>query len=335
MTETYFAHAYEKGVDSQPRKTNIVASLVRDRYVADAVVILEHTPRRAARAVLKAVESANANLLNNSKVSIDPKTIRIARIFVTSGTRMRRYKPASRGRALPYEKISSNIFVEVAGEEKVKKATSEDKKTAEKLKTIEAQLDDYEDKIGSYLVKVSACELSEADGQEVNKLLHSIGDFERIGDNAVSIERVLSQMQDKEKTFSAASMHELQVLSTAVMDIMNMTVEVFNTNDVELAAKIEPLEQVIDGLAAKIKKRHIKRLKTGECTVERGIDLSDILTNMKRISDYCSNVAVCVIQIAHATFETHSYLRKIRYTNQPEFISDFEDYKDKYNINEN
>ena len=121
MADTYFAHAYEKGIDSQPRKVSIVASLVRDRYVADAVVILEHTPRRAARAVLKAIESANANLLNNSKVSIDPKTIRIARIFVTSGTRMRRYKPASRGRALPYEIISSNIFVEVAGEEKVKK----------------------------------------------------------------------------------------------------------------------------------------------------------------------------------------------------------------------
>ena len=118
---TYFAHAYEKGIDSQPRKTSIVASLVRDRYVADAVVILENTPRRAARPVLKAIESANANLLNNSKVSIDPKTIRIARIFVTSGTRMRRYVPASRGRALPFEKISSNIFVEVAGEEKVKK----------------------------------------------------------------------------------------------------------------------------------------------------------------------------------------------------------------------
>ena len=130
MAETYFAHAYIKGVDCQPRKTNIVASLVRDRYVADAVVILEHTPRRAARAVLKAIESANANLLNNSKVSIDPKTIRIARIFVTSGTRMRRYKPASRGRALPYEIISSNIFVEVAGEEKVKKAA--DKADAKK-----------------------------------------------------------------------------------------------------------------------------------------------------------------------------------------------------------
>ena len=121
MSETHFAHAYIKGTDNQPRKTSIVASLVRDRYVADAVVILENTPRRAARAVLKAVESANANLLN-SGVSIDPRTVRIARISVTAGTRIRRYVPASRGRALPFEKISSNIFVEVAGEEKEKKA---------------------------------------------------------------------------------------------------------------------------------------------------------------------------------------------------------------------
>ena len=131
MSETHFAHAYIKGVDNQPRKTSIVASLVRDRYVADAVVILEHTPRRAARAVLKAVESANANLLN-SGVSIDPKTIRIARISVTAGTRIRRYVPASRGRALPFEKVSSNIFVEVAGEEKVKKSADESAAKAEK-----------------------------------------------------------------------------------------------------------------------------------------------------------------------------------------------------------
>ena len=139
MAETYFAHAYEKGIDSQPRKTNIVAALVRDRYVSDAVVILEHTPRRAARAVLKAVESANANLLNNSKVSIDPKTVRIARIVVTSGTRMRRYVPASRGRALPFEKISSNIFVEVAGEEKVKKNAKETTSEAKAKKVEKAE----------------------------------------------------------------------------------------------------------------------------------------------------------------------------------------------------
>ena len=128
---TKTAHAYIKGIDSMPRKTNIVASLVRDRYVADALVILEHTPRRAARAVMKAIESAKANLLN-SGASIDPKTIRIARISVTSGTRIRRYVPASRGRALPFEKVSSNIFVEVAGEEKVKKAEPKAEKSAKK-----------------------------------------------------------------------------------------------------------------------------------------------------------------------------------------------------------
>ena len=126
---THFAHAYIKGIDSMPRKTNIVASLVRDRYVADAIVILENTPRRAARSVLKALDSAKANLLN-SGVSIDPKTIRIARISVTAGTRIRRFVPASRGRALPFEKVSSNLYVEVAGEEKAKKvdtAKKEDK----------------------------------------------------------------------------------------------------------------------------------------------------------------------------------------------------------------
>lgn len=117
---TKTAHAYIKGIDSMPRKTSIVASLVRDRYVADAVVILENTPRRAAKAVRKAIESATANLLQSG--SIDTKTIYINRISVTAGTRMRRYVPANRGRALPYEKVSSNIFVEVCGEEKAKKA---------------------------------------------------------------------------------------------------------------------------------------------------------------------------------------------------------------------
>ena len=122
------AHAYIKGIDAQPRKVSIVASLVRDRYVADAVVILENTPRRAAKPVMKAIQSAAANLINSG--SIDTKTIAISRISVTAGTRMRRYVPASRGRALPYEKISSNIFVVVVGDEKVKKAApkAEDKK---------------------------------------------------------------------------------------------------------------------------------------------------------------------------------------------------------------
>ena len=130
---TKSAHAYIKGVDSQPRKVSVVASLVRDRYVADAVVILENTPRRAAKAVRKAIESANANLLSNNS-NIDTKTIAISRISVTAGNRMRRYVPASRGRALPYEKISSNIFVEVVGEEKAKKTAEKAEKADKKEK---------------------------------------------------------------------------------------------------------------------------------------------------------------------------------------------------------
>lgn len=128
--KTVKAHAYIKGVDCQPRKTNIVASLVRDRYVADAIVILENTPRRAALPVKKAVESAKANLLNCH--SVDTKSIAISRIVVTAGTRMRRYVPASRGRALPYEKISSNIFVEVVGKEKAKKTAPKAEEKKEK-----------------------------------------------------------------------------------------------------------------------------------------------------------------------------------------------------------
>ena len=126
---THFATAYIKGIACQPRKTSVVASLVRNRTVADAIVILENTPRRAALPVRKAIESANANLLN-SGVSIDPKTIRVNRLSVTAGTRFRRYVPASRGRALPFEKIKSNIFVEVCGEEKVRNNTANTANTA-------------------------------------------------------------------------------------------------------------------------------------------------------------------------------------------------------------
>jgi len=128
---TKFAHAYIKGIDSMPRKTAIVADLVRDRYVQDAIVILNNTPRRAARLVRKAIESANANLLQ-SGASLDSKTIRISKISVTAGTRIRRYMPASRGRALPFEKVKSNIYVEVAGDEKVKPAEKKEAKKSDK-----------------------------------------------------------------------------------------------------------------------------------------------------------------------------------------------------------
>ena len=136
MSDYHFATAYIKGIKCQPRKTNVVAGLVRNRTVDDAVVILENTPRRAALPVKKAIESAKANLLNSGS-PVDARTIFVNRLVVSSGTRMRRYKPASRGRALPYEIISSNIFVEVAGKEKVRAKKTEKAEKPDEKKTDE------------------------------------------------------------------------------------------------------------------------------------------------------------------------------------------------------
>ncbi|MBQ3274027.1 MAG: Na/Pi cotransporter family protein [Christensenellaceae bacterium] len=233
---------------------------------------------------------------------------------------------------------SANVTYKMADKAKgsVDKAVSLinsfDAKVFAKLTHDESKLDEYEDFLGSYLVKVAACEISADDSTTVTKLMHVIGDFEHTGDNAYAIGMTLEEMNDKEIIFSDQTKHELKVIASALSDITELTVRVFKENDLALAAHVEPLEQVIDDLAARIKKRHIKRLKTGECTADKGIYLTDLLTHIKRISDYCSNVAVCVIQIASSTFETHSYLHSIKYTNQPEFLSDFDSYKNKYSI---
>jgi len=200
------------------------------------------------------------------------------------------------------------------------------------LGKIETKIDRYEDQINSYLVKVSSLDMTPQDGQTVTKLFHTVGDFERISDNAAAIGNTLEKMHEKKAAFTDETKKELGVISSALNDITDMTLEVFTNDDAELARKIEPLEQVIDDLAARIKKRHVMRIKKGTCTVENGISLSDILTNMRRVSDYCSNIAVCIIQIHKATYETHSYLQKVKYTNQPEFMSNFEEFKEKYTL---
>ena len=200
------------------------------------------------------------------------------------------------------------------------------------LVKVETKIDRFEDEINSYLVKVSALEMTPQDGQVVTKLFHTVGDFERISDNAAAIGNTLERMHEKRAKFTDETKKELSVICAAINDITDMTLEVFKNDDAQLARKIEPLEQVIDDLATRIKKRHVMRIKKGTCPVDNGISLSDILTNMRRISDYCSNIAVCVIQIQKATFETHSYLQRVKYTNQPEFMSNFEEYKEKYII---
>ena len=195
----------------------------------------------------------------------------------------------------------------------------------------EDMVDQYEDKIGTYLVKISAKALSEADTQKSSKILHAIGDFERLGDHAVNISKTAKELHEKELSFSSEATSELAVLTQAIEDILSITISAYQNDDSKLATDVEPLEQVIDGLIATIKARHIERLQKGMCTIEMGFILSDFLNNYERVSDHCSNIAVAVIEVAHNTFDTHKYLNAIKYGNS-EFDSVYEGFKEKYHV---
>ena len=187
-----------------------------------------------------------------------------------------------------------------------------DKESA-KVSDMEEKADTYEDKLGAYLVKVSARSLSEEDSQETAKLLHSIGDFERISDHARSIVECAQEKHDKGLHFSEEARKEIDILSAAVAEIVNKTIDCFVKNDAQLATEVEPLEQVIDTLKLEIKNRHIRRLQNGTCTIELGFILSDLLTNLERVSDHCSNIAFSVIEVAnHGELDSHQYLREVK-----------------------
>lgn len=207
---------------------------------------------------------------------------------------------------------------------------SYDAKTAEKIEEDEHKIDVYEDRLGTYLVKISSKSLSHSDSNDVSQLLYTIGDLERIGDHAVNLLSVAREINDKKLVFSEKANKELAVLTQAITDILNLTIDAFMSHDDDIAYKVEPLEQVIDGLTLELKNRHIKRLQDGKCTIELGFVLSDILTNYERISDHCSNIAVCQIQIDKDSMDTHGYLDEVKNSGEPKFIKYFDDYKSKY-----
>ena len=194
---------------------------------------------------------------------------------------------------------------------------SYDSITAENVIKLETNVDRYEDALGDYMVKLSSRHLSELDSQTLSILLHCIGDFERIADHAVNICEYVEAMQTKEQQFSQKAAEELQIYVKAICHIVEITVKVLEKEDLMMALQVEPLEDVIDSLNAEIKKRHIKRLRKGKCTVELGFCLSDIITSLERISDHCENVAISVLQSKDDSFEVHEYKDQLR-----------EDYKD-------
>ena len=194
---------------------------------------------------------------------------------------------------------------------------------------MEDSLDNFEDKLGTYLVKLSSQALSSEDSQVVSKILHAIGDFERLGDHACNLVKVAREIHEKQVSFSPNATREIKVLTDAIQEILNITACAYDGDSVELAAKVEPLEQVIDRLTVQIKNNHVKRLQRGACTIEGGFILADLLNNYERISDHCSNIAVAIIEVEHNSFDTHKYLNGVKYGNSV-FNEIYDSFDKKY-----
>lgn len=207
-----------------------------------------------------------------------------------------------------------------------------DEKVAKEIVEHEEDLDFYEDKLGTFLVKLSGKALSNADNASVSRQLHLIGDFERIGDHAMNLLEAAQEIHQKKLRFSDNAISELNVLFAALTEILNITTDACCQNSVQIAKQVEPLEEVIDYLIIEIKTRHIQRLKEGNCSIELGFVLSDLLTDVERISDHCSNVAIAIIETSQYTYDAHEYLNVVKRAGNKEFEHEYENYKEKYKI---
>ena len=201
---------------------------------------------------------------------------------------------------------------------------------AQKVVAEENNVDEYEDALGSYLVKLGQKDLNVHDSRDLSIILHCIGDFERISDHAVNIMESAKELHEKELRFSEKALEELKVISKAVVDIVNISYDVFENTNIESAKKVEPLEEIIDELNKELKSRHVRRLREGKCTIEQGFILSDITTSLERIADHCSNIAVCILQVAEDSFDTHSYLNAVKREDNATFQRRMEETRKQY-----
>ena len=210
----------------------------------------------------------------------------------------------------------------------VETITEFDAKKVERVRSLESEIDRYEDELGTYMVKLSQHHLSEKDSHELSIILHCLSDFERISDHAVTLVNSSSEMFEKKQEFSKKAKEELAIFTQAVKDIVEVSFDVFEKEDVTRAILVEPLEEVIDQLQTEVKKRHVKRLQKGKCTIEMGFVLSDVITSYERIADHCSNIAVCLMQVNEDGYDTHGYLKDMKH--EEKFNNQFNEYKEKY-----
>lgn len=208
--------------------------------------------------------------------------------------------------------------------------TAYDEEIAERIRKEEDTVDKYEDQLGTYLLRLSTKDLSKEDGHRLSLMLHSLGDIERISDLAVNILLAVEQMHKKELIFSKKAMDELAVYSKALKDILTMTVNAFEQNDRYKAALVQPLEELMDDMNKELKKRHVKRLRKGKCTIELGLSLSDISDTYERISDHCSNIATCVIQVEDDELDAHEHRREVKEQDAKWYDEQYRAYEQKY-----
>ena len=208
--------------------------------------------------------------------------------------------------------------------------TNYSEKALQNVEETESLIDRYEDKLGTYLMKITSRSLSDAQSEEVSKFLHTISDFERISDHALNISQTAKEIHDKEVEFSAAALHELDVMESALREILEVAIEAFVSNDIQQAARVEPLEEIIDGLCDEMKSHHVDRLQSGSCTLNQGFVFNDLLTNYERVADHCSNIAVAVIEVESDSFDTHEYLNSVKAMKDASFARYYDEYKKKY-----
>lgn len=201
-----------------------------------------------------------------------------------------------------------------------------------KVQEKENLIDKYEDKLGTYLMQLTGREMTIAQTKQVSKFLHTISDFERLGDHAVNISRVAEELNDKKILFSEDAKRELEVVFAAVREIVAMTVTAFVEDDLQLAGQVEPLRELITILCNDLKSHHITRLQNGKCEMKHGFAFNDLLTNLERIGAHCSNVAVAMIELEAEEFDTHEYLKSVRERKNQAYRTRFSEYEEKYNI---
>ncbi|HHV59809.1 MAG TPA: Na/Pi cotransporter family protein [Clostridiaceae bacterium] len=202
----------------------------------------------------------------------------------------------------------------------------------ERIQLIENIIDRYEDKLGTYLLKITSKELNDKQNESIGKFLHTITDFERISDHAVNLAEAGNEIHEKEVVFSDDAKNELYTVGNAVADIVTMAFDAFLNNDLQLAEKVEPLEELIDNLCGEMKLHHVQRLKDGVCSLNSGFVFNDILNNYERIADHCSNIAVAMIALESDSFDTHEYLDSVKRLKSETYAKYFEAYSKKYVI---